>query len=257
VVPSGAFPMGTLHKICLALEKLDPNAKWWKEQQVKLIPNAIAKKTLKEKLDKSTSDYACKLGVIQNSIYGVDKQPIAVEISKLRSFLSLVIDESIDDKAPNRGIEPLPNLEFKFVTTNTLIDLEEENISVIDFGLTKDLQNQLQDICNSYLQAIPEEKENLKTQFKDLQTQIYKQEIANSGQKKRTQQLIGWKPFGNDDSSWFDPQWMFGIKDGFDVVIGNPPYIQIPKLYGYLKILKLTSLMGMFMFCSMKEVLIY
>ncbi|MCF6295439.1 MAG: hypothetical protein L3J25_07095 [Flavobacteriaceae bacterium] len=150
---SGAFPMGALHKIILALHKLDPDASWWKAKQIENVPNALAKKMLKEKLDSENADYVRKLGIIQNSIYGVDIQPIAAEISKLRSFLSLVIDETINDKAENRGIKALPNLEFKFVTANTLIGLEEKNISVMDFGQTDDLQDQLKHIRNEYLQA--------------------------------------------------------------------------------------------------------
>ncbi|MCX7545996.1 hypothetical protein [Marinicella gelatinilytica] len=122
---SGAFPMGALHKIINALQKLDPDASWWKEKQLANVPNALAKQILKKKLDGESADYIRKLGVIQNSIYGVDIQPIASEISKLRSFLSLVIDETIVDDADNRGIQALPNLEFKFVTANTLVGLEE------------------------------------------------------------------------------------------------------------------------------------
>ena len=56
-----------------------------------MVPNAVARQKLKNKLDQSTSDYARKLGVIQNSIYGVDIQPVTAEISKLRCFLSLVV----------------------------------------------------------------------------------------------------------------------------------------------------------------------
>ena len=182
---------------------------------------------MEEKLTNATSDYARKLGVIQHSIYGVDIQPVAAEISKLRSFLSLIIDENIDDKADNRGIEPLPNLEFKFVTANTLIGLDEgkkEGMMAFDFGETTDLQNQLQQLRNTYLQASPQEKEKLKQQFEKLQTQIYKNELKAGGQNKRAQQLVAWKPFSNESSEWFDPDWMFGVEK-FDVVIGNPPYI--------------------------------
>jgi adenine-specific DNA-methyltransferase len=226
---SGAFPMGAVSKIILALKKLDPGAKWWREQQVSAVPNAIARKKLKEKLDAATSDYARKLGVIQNSIYGVDIQPIAAEISKLRSFLSLVIDENIDDNAVNRGIEPLPNLEFKFVTANTLIDLSEKvelkNQARIDFGNTEFLQVKLQEIRNSYLQAYGEDKETLKKEFKDTQNEIFNHEVSGSGGalNKRAMQLASWNPFGNESNEWFNPQWMFGV-DKFDIVIGNPPY---------------------------------
>lgn len=232
---SGAFPMGAVSKIITALKKLDPGAKWWKEQQVKSVTNAIARKKLKEKLDAATSDYARKLGVIQNSIYGVDIQPIAAEISKLRSFLSLVIDENIDDDAENRGIEPLPNLEFKFVTANTLIDLaskrDSSGFGFLDFGETGDLQSRLQELRNDYLQAYGDEKKTLKTKFRDTQIAIYRQEIAGSGgarKNERALQLAAWDPFGNESSVWFNPEWMFGIEN-FDIVIGNPPYRQVLK----------------------------
>lgn len=224
---SGAFPMGALHKICLALEKLDPNADWWKEQQVKLIPNAIAKKNLKEKLDKSTSDYARKLGVIQNSIYGVDIQPIAAEISKLRSFLSLVIDENIDDEAENRGIEPLPNLEFKFVTANTLIGLPEEQGQQVSMFDNFEQLEELAQLRANYLQCSGDKKEKIKKRFLKVQKKAFTNEhnlFAN--QNSRSYKIISWNPFKNEPSSWFDPKWMFGIEK-FDVVIGNPPYVNI------------------------------
>ena len=60
---------------------------------------------------------ALKLETIQNSIYGVDIQPMAVELSRLRCWLSLVVDEEIDD------IKPLPNLDFKFVAADSLVDV--------------------------------------------------------------------------------------------------------------------------------------
>lgn len=224
---SGAFPMGALHKICLALEKLDPNADWWKEQQVKLIPNAIAKKNLKEKLDKSTSDYARKLGVIQNSIYGVDIQPIAAEISKLRSFLSLVIDENIDDEADNRGIEPLPNLEFKFVTANTLIGLPEEQGQQVSMFDNFEQLEELAQLRADYLQCSGDKKEKIKERFLKVQKKAFTNEHnLFADQNSRSYKIISWNPFKNEPSSWFDPQWMFGVEK-FDVVIGNPPYKEI------------------------------
>jgi 23S rRNA G2445 N2-methylase RlmL len=231
---SGAFPMGVLHKIIGLLKKLDKNAVWWKAKQLEKIDNALVRKTMETKLNQANSDYIRKLGVIQHSIYGVDIQPIAAEISKLRSFLSLIIDENIDDNHPdgNRGIEPLPNLEFKFVTANTLISLDEGNTigksMTFDFGETSELQNQLQKIRSAYLQATPTDKQQLKTDFEKLQTQIYKNELKAGGQNKRAQQLAAWKPFSNDSSTWFDPDWMFGVEK-FDVVIGNPPYGSIIK----------------------------
>lgn len=223
---SGAFPMGALQKINLALQKLDPDAKLWKAKQLAKIDNAIYRQALREKLDKSNVEYIRKLGIIQHSIYGVDIQPIATEISKLRSFLSLVVDENIDDNEDNRGIYPLPNLEFKFVTANTLIGLEQDKAQVaLDFGDTNADIDELQNLRDTYLQAFGEEKEKLKQQFLSLQKLIAQKEFNQFGTiNKKAQQIIGWNPFSHEKSDWFDAQWMFGIT-GFNIVIGNPPYV--------------------------------
>lgn len=46
---------------------------------------------------------------------------------------------------------------------------------------------------------------------------------------KKYARLYSWKPFKNELTDWFDAEWMFGVKDGFDIIIGNPPYIQLQK----------------------------
>jgi hypothetical protein len=226
---SGAFPMGALHKINTALQKLDPDAEIWKEKQLAKINDTVYRKALKDKLDKSNVEYIRKLGIIQHSIYGVDIQPIAIEISKLRAFLSLVIDENVNDDVKNRGILPLPNLEFKFVTANTLIGLEQDNKQEsLDFSKASKNIEELQRIRNNNLQNYGELRERLKQDFLNLQNEITKNEfkICVSGINKRTQQIITWNPFNNEKSNWFDPKWMFGVEN-FDIVIGNPPYISI------------------------------
>lgn len=227
---SGAFPMGVLHKIIGLLKKLDKNAVWWKAKQLEKIDNALVRKTMESKLNQANSDYIRKLGVIQHSIYGVDIQPIAAEISKLRSFLSLIIDENIDDNHPdgNRGIEPLPNLEFKFVTANTLIGLEaEKQQTTFDFGDNVEILKELQKIRNEYLQATPRDKEQIKKRFRKVQDKINSTGNTNN-LSKRENQLYHWNPFSNEDCKWFDPEWMFGVEK-FDIVIGNPPYRIVKK----------------------------
>ncbi|MCS7151094.1 MAG: BREX-1 system adenine-specific DNA-methyltransferase PglX, partial [Endomicrobia bacterium] len=107
---SGAFPMGVLHKLVLALHKLDPENKYWL--------NSILEKTsleTKRSLENKPLDYIRKLGLIEHCIYGVDIQEIAVQISKLRFFISLLVEQQPDDTKPNRDIKALPNLETKFV----------------------------------------------------------------------------------------------------------------------------------------------
>ena len=72
------------------------------------------------------SDFGRKLYLIQNSIFGVDIQPIACQIAKLRFFISLAIEQEPDTDADNFGIKPLPNLETRFVAADTLIGLREQ-----------------------------------------------------------------------------------------------------------------------------------
>lgn len=228
---SGAFPMGVLQKIVQALQKIDPEAIWWKKRQIERINNAIVKKQLKEKLETSGVEYARKIGVIQNSLYGVDIQPIAAEISKLRCFLSLIVDENIDESQPNRGIEPLPNLEFKFVTADTLIKLPEDKQRSM-FDNFEELQ-ELEELRGEYIQSYGKTKTRIKEQFLKVQQKIAKDQSGLWGDTNSKAYKLGtWNPFGHGKSDWFDPEWMFGLKSGasnqdgyFDIVIGNPPYI--------------------------------
>ena len=83
------------------------------------------KDNINEAFERNELDYGRKLYLIENCIYGVDIQPVAVQIAKLRFFISLVVDQKIDDAQENRGVRPLPNLETKFVAGNTLIDVEK------------------------------------------------------------------------------------------------------------------------------------
>lgn len=126
---SGAFPMGLLHKLVHILRKLDPRNEQWKERQIARVREAMAaaekiedatirERTLKELEHQIASiedafargelDYGRKLYLIENCIYGVDIQPIAVQIAKMRFFISLTVDQKIDPTAPNLGIRPLP-----------------------------------------------------------------------------------------------------------------------------------------------------
>jgi anti-anti-sigma regulatory factor len=233
---SCAFPMGILQKLVMALQKLDPNAVLWKNKQLEKIDNAVLRKIVKQKLEQTTVEYARKIGIIQNSLYGVDIQPIAAEISKLRCFLTLIVDGNIDDSKPNRGIEPLPNLEFKFVTADTLLQLPQEEDSGGLFH-SNDGLDKLQKIRLEYLQSFGKEKDELKERFLKIQKDIFKQQLGyGAGMKpgNKALKISEWNPFGHDKTYWFDAEWMFGLTDGFDIVIGNPPYIQLQKSGGEL-----------------------
>jgi hypothetical protein len=144
---SGAFPMGLLHKLVFILGNLDPHNEQWKQKQTAKaseIPDAtVREKTLadiEQAFAAGELDYGRKLYLIENCIYGVDIQPIAVQIAKMRFFISLIVDEQVAQtilSGPpngqtglsglpwNLGIRPLPNLETKFVAANTLIGIEK------------------------------------------------------------------------------------------------------------------------------------
>ena len=139
-VGSGAFPMGVLHKLTLALRRLDPdNARWAQLQKERAIQRAAAAFDTKDRATRDeelteisrifenySGDFGRKLYLIQNSIFGLDIQSIACQIAKLRFFISLAIEQEPDNNADNFGIKPLPNLETRFIAANTLIGLEGE-----------------------------------------------------------------------------------------------------------------------------------
>ena len=121
---SGAFPMGVLHKLVYILGKLDPDNDRWKQTQLAKLDSAPMREELERAFADNNDDYGRKLYLIENCLYGVDIQPIAIQITKLPSFISLVCDQKTNrSKKDNHGIRPLPNLETKFVAADTLIGL--------------------------------------------------------------------------------------------------------------------------------------
>ncbi len=241
---SGAFPMGILHKLVFILQKLDPKNEMWKKIQLEKAREEaetifqIEDKEEREKrlidinntFDESINnpDYARKLFLIENCIYGVDIQPIATQISKLRFFISLVVDQKPDIDKNNFGIIPLPNLELKFVTANTLIDIDKPQGQgiLLDSPEVKELEETLKDTRHRLFNArTSTSKQRIREKDRRLRNEM-SNILQNSGwSNKSARQLSNWDPYDQNASSpFFDPEWMFGIKDGFEIVIGNPPY---------------------------------
>ena len=226
---SGAFPMGVLQKMLLIRQKVDPESIEWVMKQLDKIPDRLVRKAFEDKMMDENWDYKYKMSAILHSIYGIDIQPIAVELSKLRFFLTLMVDETVNDIKPNRGINPLPNLSFKFVAANTLIGLPEvekdEQMDYMDFdNLLDPLMNKLEKLREKFFYASGKEKTEIEKVFKNTQIEIGQFLSEKGSMNKRAVALANWNPFADESSDWFDPKWMFGIKDGFDIVIGNPPY---------------------------------
>jgi hypothetical protein len=227
---SGAFPMGILQKMLLIRQKVDPESIEWVMKQLEKIPDKLVRKALEEKLMDENWDYKYKMSAILHSIYGVDIQPIAVELSKLRFFLTLMVDETVNDEKKNRGINELPNLSFKFVAANTLIGLPEagkdEQMDLMDFdNLLDPMIKKLEDLREKFFYASGKEKDRIENDFKKTQTKIGQFLGKEGSTNKRAVALANWDPFADKSSDWFDPKWMFGIKEGFDIVIANPPYV--------------------------------
>jgi hypothetical protein len=187
-------------------------------------------------LENKSVDYIRKLGLIENCIYGVDIQTIAIQISKLRFFLSLLIEQTIDDAKPNRDIRALPNLETKFIAANTLLALNLNERGLAHTEEVEKLETELFKIREELFYANSRQKKlKLQEQEKKIREQL-KQVLCTIGlSAETTDKIASWDPFDQHQSAdWFDPEWMFGIKDGFNIVIGNPPYIQLQKNQGKL-----------------------
>ena len=242
---SGAFPMGILQQMVHILSRIDPDNKMWKEIMLQKAIDETSEAyrnssdeerkelitDIERSFDESINrpDYARKLYLIENCIYGVDIQPIAIQISKLRFFISLVVDQNTNtDPTDNFGIRPLPNLEAKFVAANTLIGLVKKDASLFDSAEIKAKENELKIAKHKIFGAkTVKTKRKYKNIVNDLRQEIADMLYANGAVgNDEARQLASWDMFDQNASSpFFDPEWMFGIMDGFDIVIGNPPYV--------------------------------
>ena len=291
-VGSGAFPMGILHKLTLALRRLDYRNELWEALQKELASQRAAATfdtqdpeeregelaEISRTFDKyRDSDFGRKLYLIQNSIYGVDIQPIATQIAKLRFFISLAIEQQPnDDPSDNYGIRPLPNLETRFLAADTLMGLhldeaqqllqeeaiERERKAIAEirakhflasnrqqkYDLVQEekrhraeLEKELETLADQWEASRQREIERRVAQLPRAKQREEMRIIERQEHERRRQQfdasladarkIARWDPHDPSASAadWFDAEYMFGVSDGFDVVIGNPPYKQIKK----------------------------
>lgn len=209
---SGAFPMGILNRMVDILSRISPNE----------------------------DPYKLKLSIIENCIFGADIQSIAAQITKLRFFISLICDCEKDDTKPNFGIPTLPNLETKFVAADSLTekkhDLQPSLFSDTD-GEVARAQKELTEVRHEHFCAktasrksyLREKDQKLRERLAELLAE--RKEFAAEDAK----QMAEWNPYDqNAVASFLDPEWMFGVTGGFDIVIGNPPYIQLQSNGGEL-----------------------
>jgi type I restriction-modification system DNA methylase subunit len=249
---SGAFPMGLLQKLIHVLHRLDPDNARWKAQNRKPLEARLAaakqapdpsrrEAEIEEteaalaKLDRDFSDankpdYARKLYLIDKCLFGVDIQPIAVQIAKLRFFISLVVSQKIDRKQDNANITALPNLETKLVAANSLIPIERKAQADL-FRNTKiaEKEAELRAMNARYFSARTAKTKRLRREdIARLRDELAELLKSDRGLPETDAKLMAaWDPFDqNAAAPFFDPEWMFGLSSRFDLVIGNPPYVR-------------------------------
>ena len=216
-IGSGAFPMGLLNELLHCREVLSG-----------------------EHYDRAE----IKKSIIQNNIYGVDIEKGAVDIARLRFWLSIVVDE----ETPS----PLPNLDYKIMQGNSLIESfmgvdlskltyeKEYKKDKGEFSLFDDEKNRLQKTvsyllssyysCSDHDKKVKLQQEISDTINKQLEAQAYNPEILR---ELRTINLAENNKFFLWHT-WFSDVFSRDDKEGFDIVIGNPPYIQLQNNGGEL-----------------------
>lgn len=251
---SGAFPVGILQQMVHILSKIDPtNDNWYnliievataESRDAFLVCTPEERKERIVEINSSFDDalnypdYARKLYLIENCIYGVDIQEIAIQISHLRFFISLVVDQRENHNPLNNfGIRPLPNLEAKFVAANSLISLEKHKDIFSSSEKILTLEKRLHEANHNIFSAKTPQKKAVWKEKLIKRREEYADALVELGYVSQDagRQIASWDMFNqNTHASFFDPEWMFGVNDGFDIVIGNPPYIQLQENDGEL-----------------------
>lgn len=251
---SGAFPVGMLQQMVHILQQLDRSNSYWKKLLVEKATEETSKayevdreeerRELLADIERSFNeslnmpDYARKLYLIENCIFGVDIQPIAIQIAKLRFFIALVVDQKTNSEpCKNFGIRPLPNLEAKFVAADSLKSLDRHESDLFDLNEIQDKQDQLKLAKHKIFGAKTlKTKKKYKQKVNELRKELAQSLLRNNFINNiEAEELASWDMFDqNTCAPFFDPEWMFGIKDGFDIVLGNPPYIQLQANKGAL-----------------------
>lgn len=171
-IGSGAFPvdiMGEIVKLRMVLSTFLPNST-------------------------DRTSYDLKRQTIENSIYGVDIDPSAIDIGRLRLWLSLVVDEE-----DFQNIQPLPNLDYKIICGNSLLSVTKDLLNEKSFHELEELKH------NFFKETDSEEKSLIKKEIDQL-----------IGKLTNNSQIFDFRVFFSE---------VFRVNGGFDIVIGNPPYV--------------------------------
>ncbi len=230
---SGAFPMGMLHRMVELLRVVDPGNERWKQRLLARLPEDIRADAERGMAGKSY-DYLRKLGLIQKNLYGVDIQPLAALIAKLRFFLTLVIEQDVDheDREHNYLLHALPNIETNLLCCNTL---KEVRIGLFDDRAIRAYIQAREDYYNPEISA--KEREQLCRNIAEILNgllPLFSKEALGitpprdraTAQEQNVANLQRWFRDATIPAPFFSARAFFPeIGDaGFHIVIGNPPY---------------------------------
>ena len=239
-VGSGAFPLGMLNEIVRARQNISA--------YMAITMTAYQKRMM---YNNERSPYILKRETIKNCLFAADLEPSAVDIAQLRLWLSLVIDDEINPDADSpldghRNPIPLPNLECNIVCGNSLID-QFEGIPLINhsdiIGTNEGAQQNLfQSTYDAILPSLlkaqddlfycqnTDTKQELKETIEALKDELVKSQMRMASRETWEDYLSTRKQASRPFVLWqIDFARVFREKGGFDVVIGNPPYIQLQK----------------------------
>ena len=230
---SGAFPMGMLHRLVELLSIVDPGNERWKQRLLARLPEDM-REDAECGMEGRSYDYLRKLGLIQKNLYGVDIQPLAALISKLRFFLTLVIEQDIDlaDREHNYHLHALPNIETNLLCCNTLkeaqIGLFEEQAIQAYIYARKNYYNpelsseEREELCHNIAETLNE----LFPDFSKDALGITPPSDSETRKQQNVANLKKWFRTATIPAPFFSARAFFPeIGDaGFHIVIGNPPY---------------------------------
>ncbi|MEI7840469.1 MAG: DNA methyltransferase [Methylococcaceae bacterium] len=191
--------------------------------------------------------------IILNNLYGVDIMPEAVEIAKLRLFLKLAAMAEANYDKPNLGLEPLPDIDFNIRCGNTLIGytthqqiksaiecdingqvkmVVDDSMVLID-GMIEELQGVLRGYkANQLLNnsvGLHADKQNIKDRLAEIKESLDFFLARDYGIDN--EKLAAWKS-SHQPFHWFTEFFHIINNGGFDVIIGNPPYVEYSKVKG-------------------------
>jgi hypothetical protein len=262
---SGAFPMGMLEEMMQVLTTVDPEGKVWVAEMMKSKDEQF-REHIAEMFADGQVRYVKKLGLLRSCLFGVDLLEYAIEITKLRCWLSLIVEQRVDFTKENYNLKPLPNLEFKFYKKNSLFRFyKDKNLNELIGQIdNNNLLNELVNLENQFFivknnphgtkeeikakivklleRVVDSQSENITKELNSVRSGINhlvynraaEKEIAKHRKKEKAlaEELGNLAVFRDTIKDYFIERVVFpGIfnkeskNPGFDIVIGNPPYV--------------------------------